>query len=205
MSGLHPMASMETRAPLSSMRSRSAGMAVISLDFSTTASCPSTSRLVVAKARPDAGPFERSGDHDCGAKSSRRWRPDRACRPHRRPTPKNMREQGRIDPVHDRTQPIGAWNAVGEFREAPQKRQVGFAPIDDLFVIVAARDRPAHDQEQHLAQWIGDLPRLPRIPDPPQMIEHKRNRGLAEKASIGPSRILRWAPENHPNQSSERT
>jgi len=44
------MASMETKAPFRSNRSRSAGMAMISLDFSSTASCPRTRRELVAKA-----------------------------------------------------------------------------------------------------------------------------------------------------------
>jgi hypothetical protein len=46
-----------------------------------------------------------------------------------------------------------------------------FAPINDVVIIVAARDRAAHDQEQHLAQRISDLPRLPRILDRRQVIE----------------------------------
>src|SRR6267154_2688753 len=50
MLGLHPMASIETSAPSRSRRSTRAGMAVISFDFSSTASWPSTSRLSVAKA-----------------------------------------------------------------------------------------------------------------------------------------------------------
>src|SRR5580704_11329536 len=45
-----PMASVETRAPSRSSRSIRAGIAVISLDFSNTASWPSTNRLLVAKA-----------------------------------------------------------------------------------------------------------------------------------------------------------
>jgi hypothetical protein len=44
------MASIETKAPSRSMRSTSAGMAVISLDFSSVASWPSTRRSVVANA-----------------------------------------------------------------------------------------------------------------------------------------------------------
>ena len=46
-----------------------------------------------------------------------------------------------------------------------------FAPIGDVVVVIAARDGPADDQKQHLAQWIGDLPRLSRILDPRQVIE----------------------------------
>ena len=50
-----------------------------------------------------------------------------------------------------------------EFGKAAQEGEVRFAPIDDVVVIVAARDRAAHYQEQHLAQRIHDLPALPRI------------------------------------------
>ena len=46
-----------------------------------------------------------------------------------------------------------------------------FAPINDVVVVIAARDRPAHDQEQHLAQRIRDLPGLSRILDRRQVIE----------------------------------
>jgi hypothetical protein len=50
-----------------------------------------------------------------------------------------------------------------ELRKAAQERQMRLAPIDDIFIIVAARDRAADQQEQNLAQRIGDLPGLPRI------------------------------------------
>lgn len=50
MVGLQPMASMDTRLPLRSNRSSSAGMAVISLDLTSTASWPRTSLALVAKA-----------------------------------------------------------------------------------------------------------------------------------------------------------
>ena len=49
--------------------------------------------------------------------------------------------------------------------------EVRLAPIDDVVVIVAARDRAAHHQEQHLAQRIHDLPALPRIRDLGEMIK----------------------------------
>ena len=45
-----PMASMVTMAPASSRRCSSSGIAMISLDFSVTASCPSTSCCRVAQA-----------------------------------------------------------------------------------------------------------------------------------------------------------
>jgi hypothetical protein len=47
--------------------------------------------------------------------------------------------------------------------------KVGLAPIDDVVVIVAARDRAAHHQEQHLAQRIHE----PRILDLREVIEQR--------------------------------
>ena len=82
---------------------------------------------------------------------------------------------GQVNPVHVRAQPIGAGMPWWNSQKAAQKRKVGFAPIDDLFIIVAVGDRAAYDQKQHLAQWIGDLPGLPRVPDRSQMIEQQRN------------------------------
>jgi hypothetical protein len=46
-----------------------------------------------------------------------------------------------------------------------------FAPIDNIVVIIAAGDRPAYHEEQHLAQWIRNLPGLPCILDHRQMID----------------------------------
>jgi hypothetical protein len=68
-----------------------------------------------------------------------------------------------------------------ELGKATQKVQVSLAPIDNVFVIVAARDRPAHHQEQHLAQRIGNLPALPRIVDPREVIEQQTQSWLGRK------------------------
>jgi hypothetical protein len=89
----------------------------------------------------------------------------------RDPGRKAGHEQVGIDPVHHRAQPIGAGNAVVEFGKAPQKRQMRLSPIGDILIVVAVRDRPAHNQEQNLAKRIGDLPGLPRILDLRQVIE----------------------------------
>ena len=67
------------------------------------------------------------------------------------PRGKTGRKQLRIDPIHDRPQPIGAWDAEVKLGELLQERQVRFAPIDDVVIVVAARDRAAHHQKQHLA------------------------------------------------------
>src|SRR6516164_10019337 len=57
-------------------------------------------------------------------------------------------EQVRIDPVHHRAQPIGTGNAVVELGKALQKRQVRIAPIDNVVIVIAVRDRPAYNQKQ---------------------------------------------------------
>src|ERR1700719_3102229 len=147
MSGLHPMASIETRAPSRSMRFTSAGIAVISLDFSSVASWPSTKRSIVANA-----------DTKCRAFCPRLWSwlrrevlPSMATR---------SGLSGQHSATHDEKQaanssgsirfitvrkPIGARDTVVELREAPQERQMRFAPIDDVLIVV-----PHTTQEQNL-------------------------------------------------------
>jgi hypothetical protein len=61
-------------------------------------------------------------------------------------------------------------------RKAPRKRQVRIAPIDDLVVVIAVRDRGAR-QEQKLAKRIGDLSGLRRILDLPKVIEQQAKPG----------------------------
>jgi len=80
-------------------------------------------------------------------------------------------EQVRVDAIHYRAQPISTGNAVVELGKAPQKRQMRIAPIDDVIIVVAVRDRPAHHQEQNLAQRIGDLPGLACVFDLGKVIE----------------------------------
>jgi hypothetical protein len=62
---------------------------------------------------------------------------------------------------------------VVELRKAAQERQMRFAPIDDIVVVIAARNRSAYDEEQHLSQWIRHLPGLPRIFDGRKVIEQQ--------------------------------
>src|SRR2546425_8335293 len=150
-------------------------MAVISFDFSSTASWPSTSRLLVAKADTRCRGFwpvfrlwlrrevlpsiatrsSLSGQHSATQEE------------------KQALEQVRVDAIHNRAQPISTGNAVVELGKAPQKRQMRLAPIDDVLIVVAVRDRPAHHQEQNLAHRIGDLPGLTRVFDLRKVIEHQ--------------------------------
>ena len=89
------------------------------------------------------------------------------------PRRKAGREQVWIDPIHHCAQPIDAGDAEVKLREATQERQVRFAPIDNVVVVVATRNRSAHDQKQNFAQGIRDLPRLPRILDRRKVIEQE--------------------------------
>jgi len=91
----------------------------------------------------------------------------------RHPGRKAGHEEVWIDPVHHRAQPIGAGNSVVELRKASQERQMRLAPIHNVLIVVAVRDRPTHDQEQNLTQRIGDLPGLPRILDLRKVIEQQ--------------------------------
>jgi hypothetical protein len=85
----------------------------------------------------------------------------------------SIHEQLGVDAVHDAAQPIGARNAIVKLGKAAQEGEVRVAPIDDVVVVVAARDRAAHHQEQYLAQRIHDLPGLPRIRDLSEVIEQR--------------------------------
>jgi hypothetical protein len=58
-----------------------------------------------------------------------------------------------------------------ELREAAQERQMRLSPINDVLIVVAARDRPTYHQEQNLDHRVGDLPGLPRILDLRKVIE----------------------------------
>ena len=74
-----------------------------------------------------------------------------------------------------------------ELGEAAQERQMRLAPIDDVLVIVAARDRPAHHQEQHLAQRISDLPGLARVLDLRKVIEQQAQSSWRKRLTSLPS------------------
>jgi hypothetical protein len=82
-------------------------------------------------------------------------------------------EQVRINPIHHRAQPIGTGNPEVELGESPQERQMRFSPVNDVIIVVAICDRPAHHQEQHLAQRIGDLTGLTRVLDLGKVIQQK--------------------------------
>src|SRR5215203_1586555 len=162
--GLQAMASMVTTAPLSAPASASrrskAEIATCSQDVSSTASWPSTRRSLVAKAETRCSAWR---------PAPRSWLrrevlPSRAIRSGTsgltsRPGHEAGGEQRRVEPVHQRTQPIGAGQAVMVGQEAAQEAQIRLAPIADIVIVVAGGDRAAHDEKQHLRQGIGHPPR----------------------------------------------
>src|SRR4051812_49496198 len=126
-------------------------MAMTSFDFSSQASCPSTRRLVVAKAETRCsalmqrlaagftvvatpGGFSIQGDQ-VGHRGP----------PIADPGHKAGREQIWIKAVHERAEPVGAGDAEVELAEAAQEGEMGLAPIGDVLVVVVAGDRAAHD------------------------------------------------------------
>jgi hypothetical protein len=71
-----------------------------------------------------------------------------------------------------------------ELGKAASHDEVRAAPIDDVVVIVAARDRATH-LERHLAQPIPDLPGLSRLLDPREGIEQRAKTQRAGVALTG--------------------
>src|SRR6202050_264351 len=163
------MASMETSAPFSpppsASRSIKTGIAESSLVLPSTASWPSTSRLVVAKAETRcrrtlvlgavvaaARTLAVDGD-EMGAIGPSLAHPSR----------KHRRKQRRVDAVHKQRQPAPARNAMRVGQIAAQKREIDLAPGGDRLVVVAVRHRAADHEQQHFRQRVGDTPRLARI------------------------------------------
>src|SRR5215218_3787326 len=160
MAALVATASIETSAPLSpsssARRSIRAGMAVVSLALSGTASWPSTRRAVVAKAEtrcsggvPVARSWLRREVLPSMATNAGAVRPGR---PH--PGREGGREQARIDAVHQLREPAPARHAMMIGQIAAQHRQVLFAPFGHQIVVLAVADRPAHHEQQRLRQGM---------------------------------------------------
>src|SRR6266699_1483098 len=187
MPGLQPIASMVTSAPSRARRESKAGMAMISFDFSSTASWPSTRWRSVAKAetrcsarRPAASSWLR-----------REVLPSSATRPGgsrpalRGPGLETGGKQHRIDAVHDHPQPVMTGNAVVEFRHGTQEIEIYLAPIGDVLVIVTVGDRAADDEQNDLAQRIHDLPGLAGVLDGRKMIEQTAQARLRQNGEHG--------------------
>ena len=184
------MASMVTTAPsrlrpTASFSSRR-GMALVSLVLSSTASCPRTSRLLVAKAetRWSAGrPLARSwlrrtlavdGDH------VERIGPAGA-----NPVHEAGGEQVRIDPVHHDVDPAPRGNAPVERQKPPQELEMVASPISDGVEAVALGDRGADAQQQNLVQLVSHVFRTAFVLDPGKVLQQKsqprRSRGFVRR------------------------
>jgi hypothetical protein len=82
-------------------------------------------------------------------------------------------EQGRVDPIEHHPQPVFLRDPEIVLRVPAQELQVLLTPIRDRVIVVAARNRRAGRQEQHLPQRIPDLAGLPRVANPPEMVQQK--------------------------------
>src|ERR1043166_2338470 len=70
-------------------------------------------------------------------------------------------------------------------QEAAQELQMRLAPCGNPLVIVTIRDGAAHDQQQHLGQWMGDTPLLPRVIDHRNMIQQCTKARLLRRRENG--------------------
>ena len=183
------MASMETSAPfsppLSARRSIRTGMAGSSLALPSTASWPSTRRLVVAKAETRC-----SGALSCGAIMAAarglavdgdEIRPVRPCLAH--PGGEGGRKQRRIDPVHQQRQPAAAGNAVMD-------RADSGAGTED-----APRPRP---------RWRRSRRNRPSCRRRPTA-EPPRSGCATRQASRGSSMIEKWSRSDSRRDFSSKT
>src|SRR5271156_4742920 len=163
------MASMETSAPFSpppsASRSIKTGIAESSLVLPSTASWPSTSRLVVAKAETRcSGPLSWARSwlrRELLPSMAMRWgRSGQALRTQAENTAENSAGLMRFN---KQRQPAPARNAMRVGQIAAQKREIDLAPGGERLVVVAARHRAADREQQHFRQRVGDTPRLARI------------------------------------------
>jgi hypothetical protein len=69
---------------------------------------------------------------------------------------------------------------VIELRKLPQKAKLGLAPIGNLVVVVAARNRRADHQQQDLRQGIDHAPSLAIIADPRKVRQKTRKPGFGK-------------------------
>src|SRR6516162_3632493 len=186
MSALQAMASMVTMAPLrappAAKRSRRSGMALVSVDFSSTASCPSTSRAEVAKADTRwSGPWpmlrlwlRRAVLPSMAIRSGRSGQTSRT----------QALKQAENRPGSIRfisSEPACPRHPVMVGQEAAQELQALLPPGCDRLVVVAVGDRAADHQQQNLRQRMGDPPRLAGVLDDGQMVQKGAKAGLLSK------------------------
>src|SRR5215470_3024891 len=139
-------------------------MAVISLVFSGTLSCPRTSRALVAQR------VERLEPLALVVRAGRRLAADGdqivPVGPERLdPAFEAASEQDRIDAVDQRAQPAHARDTEMKRREPPQKIEMMLAPRNDVLEVVTRGDGGAGQKQENLGEGIHDPPGLPAIVD----------------------------------------
>ena len=160
------MASMVTRAPFRSSNSSNFGMAVISLDLPSTATCPRVRCCRVAQAltrcsgpRPAARrcrvPQRLAVDGDVGQAHGGADRPD--------PTLEARPERGRIQAAEDPLEGVVRRHPVGQVQEAPEPRLA--VPHEDLDILpaVAIADDGADRHDDEVQQLVPSAALEPRI------------------------------------------
>jgi len=88
-----------------------------------------------------------------------------------------------------------------ELAEAAQEREMGFAPVNHIVVVVVRSDGGAHDQQQHLGQRMGDAPGMTRVRHRAEMVQQVARAGLLGERVHLRLRITRETRANH-NQPS---
>ena len=106
-------------------------------------------------------------------------------------------EQPRIDPVEDHPQPVLLGRAEVVLGITLQEAKMMLAPIGDLVIIIAARDRSAGDEEQHFSQRVFDLAGLTRIADRAEVVEQEAQTILDQNLFHG----VRLQNESKPHES----
>ncbi len=91
-----------------------------------------------------------------------------------RPSHETGLEQRRIDPVQHHPKPVLLRRSKAELCVFLGEIPVDNTPVRNLVTVVAARDRGAGDQKQHLPQRIPDLAALVRVPNRPEMLRQQR-------------------------------
>jgi hypothetical protein len=80
-------------------------------------------------------------------------------------------KQCRVDAVHHRPQPVGAWRAEMKLAETPQKSYMRHAPRRDLVVVLTVGDGRSHDHEQDFIERVAHFLWYARVLDRPKVIQ----------------------------------
>ena len=115
----------------------------------------------------------------CLAVDGDQFGPIRPARAH--PACEAGRKQRRIDPIHHDRQPAPTRNTMIIRQKSAQKLKMPRTPQPDRIIIVAIRNRTAHDQKKDLRQRKRDPMRRPWILDHGKMIQQQPKPRLLSK------------------------